>query len=215
MTTTEVQALKEHLNTILENQIHDMNNNQGIVIPKLRQPPAHYQPQRRVDAVKAYLNGETQVSVAARFDTTSAWVSTSYRQLRRSFARFLRQNYFEPPLDAEFSLNDMSEPTRQKFLWFLDHYLHIKGYEYRENIHVPATLKPIDVPIDDIPLPTDIKLALKQNGFTNISEVAKLSQVQINNLPKLKITMTRQIIRYFRLYQPDKSPDDYPMLQFY
>lgn len=109
----------------------------------------------------------------------------------------------------------MGEPTRQKFLWFLDHYLQIKGYEYRENVHVPVTLKPIDVPIDDTPLSKDIKLALKNNGFTNISEVAKLSERQIHSLPKVKTTMVSQIIRYFIIYQPNNSPDDYYMLRYH
>lgn len=214
MTLTEVQALKEHLDVILKKQIQDMDSNQGIIIAKLRQPPAHHQPQLRVDVVKAYLNGETQVSVAARHNITSVWVGTSYRKLRRTFARFLRQNHYEPPIDAEFNLLHMSEETKQKFLWFLDHYLLIKGYEHRQDVHIPASLKPIDVAIDDTPLSVAVKLNLKHIGFTNMSEVARLSQVQIFSLPNINTMMAGQIIRYFIQYQPDKSPDAYYMLDY-
>lgn len=182
-----------------------MGNIQDITPPKLRTPPDHYQPRLRVDAVKAYVNGETQVAVAARFDVSSVWVGTSFRKLRRSFAYFLKQNYLEPPFDAEFSLKQMSEPTRQKFLWYLDRFLHLKGYEYCEDFHIPITLKSIDVPIFETPLSPDIKRALKHNGFTNMNEITKLSLIQIRNLPKINTTMLGKLTRYFIMFQPDKD----------
>lgn len=203
LSVAEIQALKNHLDSILQNQInlrsdHESINPQSILL----KPYIGSDPKQCVKMVKDHVWGKSQKNIAIENNLSSSRIGAIVNKFIDNFVIYVGENELDPYIKTHIKIKKMDLLTTDKFLWYLDHYMHIRGYEYIDGVHIPASFKPIDVSIDDTPLSDNIKFNLKYSGYLNMSEVAKLSTIQIMNLPYMNTDSTKQIMRFFFNYQP-------------
>lgn len=200
MVIDDISSLKDQINAMLEEKINYLSNNPTYQ-PKIeRKLAAHHNPDRNIEMIKAFLGGETAVSIAARFNVTPPRVATIYNSLCHYFHLFLRLNYSNPVDKKSLAIKKISQELKDQFLWYIKHHDYIIGYKLSDDIHIPISIKPINQAIQDTDLSDDIKAILYQNGFSNMSEIAKFSILQIKNIPMIDRAVMQSIMNYFENY---------------
>lgn len=213
MPIEEIHALYSHLGLVLKERIVEITRNKNLPKPKAQHPCHPSDPERKVKMVKAFILGEPQGKIAEEYGVSTTSVKEHYLKFKVEFANYLQINHPDAPVDKIKSPSPIPPEVIDQFVWFLDHYHIINGLKYVAGLHIPASKKIVNEPIDTLPLPKDVVETLKYNKITNMQQVADMSKMQIYNLRKMKKSTVEKIMRYFALYHPSHPPEHYRFIR--